>query len=166
MSALLTDLYELTMAAGYFAANKHHEIATFELSVRRLPAHRDFILVAGLQQALEYLANLRFSQEEIGYLRGLPQFAQASQSFFDYLADFRFTGNVFAVPEGTPMFAGEPIMTIKAPIIEAQIPETYLLSAITFQTLIATKASRVVAAAKGRDVFEFGTRRAHSPEAG
>lgn len=166
MSALLTDLYELTMAAGYFAANKHHERATFELSVRRLPAHRDFILVAGLQQALEYLANLRFTPEEIDYLRGLPQFANSTPAFFDYLADFRFTGNIFAVPEGTPVFAGEPIMTIKAPIIEAQIPETYLLSTITFQTLIATKASLVVSAAQGRDVYEFGTRRAHTPEAG
>ena len=166
MSALLTDLYELTMAAGYFSAGKHQGIATFELSVRRLPAHRDFILVAGLQQALEYLANLRFTADEIAYLRGLAQFRNADPAFFDYLANFRFTGNVFAVPEGTPMFAGEPIMTIKAPIIEAQIPETYLLSIITFQTLIATKAARVAAAAQGRDVYEFGTRRAHSPEAG
>ena len=166
MNALLTDLYELTMAAGYFAAGKHQDIATCELSVRRLPAHRDFIVVAGLQQALEYLANLRFEPEEIEYLRGLPQFANAAPEFFDYLTNFRFTGNVFAVPEGTPVFAGEPIMTLKAPIIEAQIPETYLLSAITFQTLIATKATRVVRAAQGRDVYEFGTRRAHSPEAG
>jgi nicotinate phosphoribosyltransferase len=166
MNALLTDLYELSMAAGYFAAGKHNDVATFELSVRRLPAHREFILVAGLQQALEYLANLSFTPEEIAYLKTLPQFANSSPEFFDYLADFRFTGNVFAVPEGTPMFAGEPIMTIKAPIIEAQIPETYLLSTLTFQTLIATKASRVVDAAQGRDVFEFGTRRAHSPEAG
>jgi nicotinate phosphoribosyltransferase len=166
MNALLTDLYELTMAAGYYAAGKHHEIATFEFSVRRLPEHRDFILVAGLQQALEYLANLRFTSDEIAYLRGLPQFSNASPEFFEYLASFRFTGNVFAVPEGTPMFAGEPIMTIQAPIIEAQIPETYLLATITFQTLIATKASRVVAAAEGRDVYEFGARRAHTPDAG
>lgn len=166
MNALLTDLYELTMAAGYFSAGKHGDVATFELSVRRLPAHRDFIIVAGLQQALEYLANLRFTSDEIAYLRGLPQFKNAVPEFFDYLAAFRFTGNVFAVPEGTPMFSGEPILTLKAPIIEAQIPETYLLSAITFQTLIATKASRVVSAAQGREVYEFGTRRAHTPEAG
>jgi nicotinate phosphoribosyltransferase len=166
MNALLTDLYELTMAAGYFSTGKHLESATFELSVRRLPAHRDFIIVAGLQQALEYLANLRFAPEEIDWLRGLPQFANAGPGFFDYLAGFRFTGNVFAVPEGTPMFAGEPIMTIKAPLIEAQIPETFLLSTLTFQTLIATKASRVATAAQGRPVYEFGTRRAHSPEAG
>jgi len=166
MSALLTDLYELTMAAGYFWAGKHRDLATFELSVRRLPANRDFIIVAGLRQALEYLANLRFTSGEIAYLRGLPQFGNASTEFFDYLAGFRFTGNVFAVPEGTPMFAGEPILTIQAPLIEAQIPETYLLSEITFQTLIATKASRVVSSAQGRPVYEFGTRRAHSPEAG
>jgi len=166
MSALLTDLYELTMAAGYWAAGKQSEIATFELSVRRLPANRDFILIAGIQQALEYLANLRFTPEEVAYLRGLPQFQNAGPGFFDYLGDFRFTGNVFAVPEGTPVFAGEPIMTIKAPLIEAQIPETYLLATITFQTLIATKAARMAQAAQGRPVYEFGTRRAHSPEAG
>src|SRR6185437_16956037 len=154
------------MAAGYFSAGKHHDLATFELSVRRLPAHRDFIIVVGLQQALEYLANLRFTSEEIAYLRSLPQFKNSPPEFFDYLAGFRFTGNVFAVPEGTPMFAGEPILTIKAPIIESQIPETYLLSTLTFQTLIATKAARVAAAAQGREVYEFGTRRAHTPEAG
>ena len=166
MSALLTDLYELTMAAGYFAAGRQNDIATFELSIRRLPANRDFVIVAGLEQALEYLANLRFEPEEIAYLRTLPQFYKAGSEFFDYLAQFRFTGHVFAVTEGTPVFAGEPILTLKAPIIEAQIPETYLLSTITFQSLIATKACRVASAAQGRDVYEFGTRRAHTPEAG
>jgi nicotinate phosphoribosyltransferase len=154
------------MAAGYFEAGRHSDIGTFELSVRRLPAHRDFILVAGLHQALEYLSKLRFTADEIAYLKDLPQFANASAAFWEYLANFKFTGHVFAVPEGTPMFAGEPVMTIKAPLIEAQIPETYLLSTITFQTLIATKAARVSAAAQGRAVYEFGTRRAHSPEAG
>jgi len=154
------------MAAGYFSAAKHHEIATFELSVRRLPAGRKYILAAGLQQALEYLANLRFTADQIEYLRSLHQFKNAPSGFWDYLASFRFTGHVFAVPEGTPMFAGEPLMTLKAPVIEAQIPETYLLSTLTFQTLIATKASLVVNAAHGRDVYEFGTRRAHTPEAG
>src|SRR5215469_14006615 len=166
MSALLTDLYELTMASGYFAAGRQNDIATFELSIRRLPANRDFVIVAGLEQALEYLANLHFEPEEIAYLKTLPQFQNAGSEFFDYLAQFRFTGHVFAVTEGTPVFAGEPIMTLKAPIIEAQIPETYLLSTITFQSLIATKGYRVASAAQGRDVFEFGTRRAHSPEAG
>ncbi len=110
--------------------------------------------------------SLRFTPDEVAYLRGLSQFANAAPEFFDYLANFRFTGTVFAVPEGTLMFAGEPILTIKAPIIEAQIPETYLLSTITFQSLIATKAARIALAAKGRPVYEFGTRRAHTPEAG
>jgi nicotinate phosphoribosyltransferase len=115
---------------------------------------------------LDFLQNLRFTAEEIDYLRGLPQFQRISPGFFDYLRDFRFTGDLFSVPEGTPMFAGEPILSIRAPLIEAQIPETYLLSAITFQTLIATKAARMADAAGDRDVIEFGTRRAHTPEAG
>ncbi len=100
------------------------------------------------------------------YLRGLPQFSHVSRAFFDYLRTFRFTGDLFSVPEGTPLFAGEPVLTIRAPIIEAQIPETYLLSEITFQTLIASKAARCAEAAAGRPVAEFGTRRAHTPEAG
>ncbi|MBI2680059.1 MAG: nicotinate phosphoribosyltransferase [Candidatus Solibacter usitatus] len=166
MSGLLTDLYELTMAAGYFEAGIASRTATFELSVRSLPKQRNFVLAAGLAQAVEYLQGLRFSREEIAYLRGLPQFARVSSRFFDMLGDFRFTGDVFAVPEGTPLFAGEPMMTIRAPLIEAQVPETYLLSALTFQTLIASKAARVVHAGGGRDIVEFGTRRAHTPEAG
>jgi nicotinate phosphoribosyltransferase len=163
---LLTDLYELTMAAGYFAAGKVGERATFEFTVRRLPAHRNFLIAAGLPQAVEYLLGLGFGDEEIAYLRGLPQFRQVSAGFFDYLREFRFSGDLFAVPEGTPLFAGEPLLVLRAPIVEAQIPETYLLSAITFPSLIATKAARCVAAAAGRDVVEFGTRRAHTPEAG
>jgi len=166
MNGLLTDLYELTMAAGYYEAGKAKQKATFELSIRRLPARRNFVIAAGLAQAIDYLLNLSFSAEEIEYLRTLPAFARASQGFFDYLRDFHFTGDVFAVPEGTPLFAGEPMMTVRAPIIEAQIPETYLLSALTFQTLIATKAARMAHAAAGRAVIEFGTRRAHTPEAG
>jgi nicotinate phosphoribosyltransferase len=166
VNALLTDLYELTMSAGYFEAGKTAERATFELSVRRLPKGRNFILAAGLPQAVDYLLNLSFDASEIAYLRALPQFASASPGFFDYLRAFRFTGDLFAVPEGTPLFAGEPILTVRAPLIEAQIPETYLLSTITFQSLIATKAARMVSAAGGRDVVEFGARRAHTPEAG
>ncbi|HXB68437.1 MAG TPA: nicotinate phosphoribosyltransferase [Candidatus Acidoferrales bacterium] len=166
MNALLTDLYELTMAAGYFDAGKTSQIATFELSIRRLPAHRNFVVVAGLPQVVDYLLNLKFTPEEIDYLRGLPQFRHVSAAFFDYLRDFRFTGDLFAVPEGTPLFAGEPLLTIRAPIVEGQIPETYLLSAVTFQTLIATKAARCVEMSGGRAVVEFGTRRAHTPEAG
>ena len=163
---LLTDFYQLTMAAGYFQAAKTHERATFELFVRKLPHNRNFILAAGLAQAVEYLLDLRFTSEEIGYLQGLPQFQRTPPEFFEMLAALRFTGDLFAVPEGTPMFAGEPFLTVRAPLVEAQIAETYLLSTLGFQSLIATKAARVVKAAMGREVVEFGTRRAHSPEAG
>jgi len=166
MNALLTDLYELTMAAGYFEAGKAQQKATFELTIRRLPANRNFVVAAGLPQAIDYLLNLSYNGEEIDYLRSLPAFARVSDGFFEYLRAFRFTGDVFAVPEGTPLFAGEPMMTVRAPVIEAQIPETYLLSALTFETLIATKAARTVEAAGGRSVVDFGTRRAHTPEAG
>jgi nicotinate phosphoribosyltransferase len=166
VTGLLTDLYELTMAAGYFEAGKATQKATFELSIRRLPTRRNFVIAAGLAQCVEYLLNLRFTAEEIDYLRGLQQFARVSSGFFDYLRDFRFTGDVFAVPEGTPLFAGEPMLIVRAPLIQAQIPETALLSAITFQSLIASKAARMVEAAGGRDVLDFGTRRAHTPQAG
>jgi nicotinate phosphoribosyltransferase len=154
------------MAAGYFNAGKTTERATFEFSIRRLPAHRNFVIAAGLPDVVDYLLNLSFTSEEIGYLRQLPQFANTSPGFFDYLSKFRFTGDLFAVPEGTPLFAGEPAVAIRAPLIEAQIPETFVLSAITFPTLIASKAARCVESADGRDVIEFGTRRAHTPEAG
>ena len=166
MSALLTDLYQLTMSAGYWQSGKASEVATFELFVRRLPPHRNFLLAAGLAQAVEYLLNLRFTKEEIAYLRNLPQFRSVDSEFFEMLNGFRFTGDVFAVPEGTPLFAGEPILTVRAPLLEAQIPETYLLAMIGYQSLIATKAARIVEAAAGRAVVEFGTRRAHGPEAG
>jgi nicotinate phosphoribosyltransferase len=166
MNGLLTDLYELTMAAGYFESGKAAEKATFEFTIRRLPQNRNYVVVAGIHEVVDYLLNLNFKAEEIDYLRGLPQFARVSPAFFDYLRDFRFTGDLFAVPEGTLLFAGEPALSIRAPIIEAQIPETYLLSTVTFQTLIASKAARCVTAAGPRGVVEFGTRRAHTPEAG
>jgi nicotinate phosphoribosyltransferase len=171
LNALLTDLYELTMAAGYFAAGKHRETGIFEMTVRRLPRNRDFVVTAGLHRALDYLLNLRFTGEEIAWLRSLPQFGSTPAGFWDYLAGFRFTGDLFAVPEGTILYEGQPILNIRAPLIEGQIPETFLLSCITFETLIASKAARIVHAAAGpdgqkRDVVEFGTRRAHSPEAG
>ncbi len=166
MNGLLTDLYELTMAAGYFESGKAAEKATFELAIRRLPANRNFAVVAGMLQVADYLLDLSFTAEEIDYLRALPQFARVSPAFFDYLRDFRFTGDLFAVPEGTLLFAGEPALTVRAPILEAQIPETYLLSTVTFQTLIASKAARCTAGAAGLPVVEFGTRRAHSPDAG
>ena len=154
------------MAAGYFSAGKQAETATFEFTVRRLPRNRDFVIAAGLHRAVEYLLNLNFAADEIEWLRGLPNFRHADPAFWDYLADFRFTGDVFAVPEGTVLYAGQPLLNVRAPLIEGQIPETYLLSAISFETLIASKAARLTHAAGGRDVFDFGTRRAHTPEAG
>jgi nicotinate phosphoribosyltransferase len=166
MPALNTDLYELTMAAGYFMSGKANDIATFELSVRRLPDRRNFLIVAGLQQALEYLCELRFEQDELDYIRSLKQFANAPPEFFDYLAKLRFEGDVFAVPEGTPVLAGEPLLIVRAPLIQAQLVETYLLSTLAFQTTVASKAVRCVMAAKGRSIVEFGSRRAHSPGAG
>ncbi len=166
MSALNTDLYELTMAAGYFVEGKAGDVATFELSVRRLPETRNFLLAAGLQQALEYLQNLRFEAEEIEYLRSLPQFKYTPAEFFEYLSGLRFTGDLFAIPEGTPVFANEPIAIIRGPLIQAQLVETYLLSTFAFQTSVASKAARCAIAAEGRPVVEFGSRRAHSPNAG
>lgn len=165
MKALHTDLYQLTMAAGYFAAGKIEECAVFELFVRRLPENREYLITAGLQQAVDYLLDLRFTTEQIDYLRTLSQFARASEEFWRYLLDLRFTGNLFAMPEGTAFYPAEPIVTVQAPIIEAQIVETYLVATLAHQSMIASKAARVVAAAQGRGVVEFGARRAHSPEA-
>jgi nicotinate phosphoribosyltransferase len=166
VTGLLTDLYQLTMAAGYFEAGKTAESATFELFFRRLPRYRNYVVAAGLAQAVDYLLNLKFCDEEIDYLRGLPQFRRVSSDFFDALRQLRFTGDVFAMAEGTPIFANEPFLTVRAPLMEAQIAETYLLATIGFQSLVATKASRIVEVAGGRAVVDFGARRAHSAEAG
>jgi nicotinate phosphoribosyltransferase len=163
--ALLTDLYELTMAAAYFD-NRHACPASFEMFVRHLPANRGYLVAAGLEQSLDYLEKLAFSGPQIGFLRRHPAFANVSDAFFEYLREFRFTGEVWAVPEGTPVFSGEPLLRITAPIIEAQLVETFLLATITFQTMIASKAARVVQSAAGRAVVEFGSRRAHGPLAG
>ena len=163
--ALATDLYELTMAAAYFE-NGLHQPAVFELFVRSLPRHRSYLIVAGLAQALEYLASLHFSEEQIDFLRRQPAFKHVSREFFEYLAEMRFTGDVWAMPEGTAAFAMEPLLRVSAPIIEAQLVETVLLSTLNFQTLIASKTARIVTAARGHDVIEFGSRRAHGPEAG
>jgi nicotinate phosphoribosyltransferase len=153
------------MAAAYFESGFWAN-ASFELFVRSLPEQRSFLLSAGLEQALEYLEDVRFREEEIEYLRLQPVFRHISDAFFDYLRDFRFMGEVWAIPEGTPVFGEEPLLRVRAPVIQAQIVETYLLSTLTFQTMIASKAARVVAAAEGRDVVEFGSRRAHGPDAG
>ena len=163
-NALATDLYELTMAAAYFE-NKESTEATFELFVRNLPQNRSYLIAAGLEQAVEYLRDLRFEKDHVDFLKNHPSFRGISDGFFRYLREFRFTGDAWALPEGTVLFANEPILRITAPIIEAQVVETYLLSTINFQTLIATKASRIVQSARGRDVVEFGARRAHGPEA-
>lgn len=166
MYGLATDLYQLTMAAGYHA-QRHlgAEKASFELFARRLPPHRSYLVLAGLEQAIEYLRNLRFSDEEIAFLQSLPVFAHVSRDYFAYLRDFRFSGDVWAMPEGTIAFAGEPFLRITAPLIEAQLLETYLLATINFQTLIASKAARMVDASQGRSIIEFGARRAHGMDA-
>ncbi len=163
-SFLLTDLYEVTMAAAFFE-NDFNPLASFELYVRKLPKNRGYLIAAGLEQALSWLEQTRFSEDDLAFLRQHAAFRLIGDSFFDYLRDLRFTGDVWAVPEGTVVFAEEPILRVTAPLIQAQLVETYLLAAITFQTMIATKASRVVAAAEGRDVIEFGARRAHGPAA-
>ncbi len=163
--ALLVDLYELTMAAGYFEHGMDFS-ATFELFVRSIPDERSYLVAAGVDDALDYLEALHFSEDELRYLQTLPAFRGVTDDFFEYLKKFRFTGDVVGVPEGTIVFGEEPILQVTAPIAEAQIVETYLLSVINFETLIASKAARVVHAAAGRTVLEFGTRRAQGPEAG
>jgi len=164
-SGLLTDLYELTMAAGYLQT-RFDARASFELFVRHLPPHRNYLVAAGLEQALEFLENVQFGADEIEYLRRHPVFRHIREEFFDYLAKFRFSGDVWAMPEGTLVFPGEPVMRVTAPILEGQILETYLLATLSYQTMIASKAARVVTAAQGRQVVEFGARRAHGSQAG
>ncbi|MBR5816544.1 MAG: nicotinate phosphoribosyltransferase [Anaerotignum sp.] len=161
--ALLTDLYELTMMQGYYETGAHKRQVVFDLFYRKNPSGNGYAIAAGLQQAIEYLDELHFSAEDIAYLESLNIF---SEGFIAYLKDFRFTGEVYAIPEGTVVFPHEPLMRIKAPIIEAQLIETALLNIINHQSLIATKASRVVHAAQGDPVLEFGLRRAQGPDAG
>jgi nicotinate phosphoribosyltransferase len=166
VSALATDLYELTMMAGYWAAGMNQP-AGFELYVRELPDHRDYLVAAGLEQALDYLEQVRFTPEQIDYLRRLPVFQRVPGAFFDEcLPSFAFKGEVWAVEEGTPIFPHEPFLRVTAPLQQAQLAETALLAIITFQTSIASKAARVVCVAGGRPVVEFGGRRAHGIEAG
>ncbi len=153
------------MAAGY-VQSRFEARASFELFVRSLPPRRNYLVAAGLEQALEFLENVRFSEEEILYLRALPVFEKVSAEFFDYLGRFRFTGDVWALPEGTIYFPGEPVLRVTAPIIQAQLVETSLLSILHFQSIIASKAARITTAAGERQVIEFGSRRAHGIEAG
>ncbi|MBP3591699.1 MAG: nicotinate phosphoribosyltransferase [Clostridia bacterium] len=158
---LLCDFYELTMANGYFELGKGDEIAYFDVFFRTLPDGGGFAIAAGLAQVIEYIKDLKFTEEDIEFLRSKGIF---SEKFLAYLADFRFTGDIYAVPEGTPIFPGEPFMTVRAPSIEAQFIETYVLLALNHQSLIATKANRVVRAAQGRAVAEFGSRRAQGAD--
>lgn len=164
MSGLCTDLYELTMARGYFEAGKN-PTATFDVFVRSLPRNRSYLIAAGLEQALDFLEGLSFSNEDIEYLRGLEAFRNASKAFWDYLRGFRFSGVVRALPEGTIFFPNEPVLSVTAPLIEGQVAETALVSILNLQSMVATKAERVVRAAQGRGVVDFGARRAHGPAA-
>ncbi|MFO7986187.1 MAG: nicotinate phosphoribosyltransferase [Desulfatiglandaceae bacterium] len=159
--ALFTDLYELTMLQAYFEEEMTAE-AVFSLFVRRLPARRNFLFACGLASVLDYLETVRFDEDDLAYLASLGNF---SQSFLDRLRDFRFTGDVYAVPEGTPVFADEPILEVVAPLPEAQIVETFVINQIHLQTLLATKACRVITAARGRPVIDFGARRMHGVDA-
>lgn len=162
VSALLTDRYQLTMLKGYFGRGMH-EVATFEFFVRNLPGERAFLIAAGLEQALEYLEQLRFAPEELAWLAGPGGFPRA---FVDYLDGWGFTGDVHAMPEGTVCFANEPLLRITAPIMEAQLVESRLINILHFQTLIASKAARCVLAAPEKVLVDFGLRRAHGAEAG
>ena len=158
---LLCDFYELTMANGYFLSGKGDEISYFDVFFRRVPDGGGYAIAAGLEQVIDYISNLHFTEEDLDFLRSKKQF---SEGFLDYLRTFRFTGDIWAVPEGTPIFPGEPILTVRARAVEAQFIETFLLLALNHQSLIATKASRVVRAAQGRAVAEFGSRRAQGAD--
>jgi nicotinate phosphoribosyltransferase len=159
--SLFTDYYELTMCASYFD-NQNFEPATFDLFIRRLPENRSYFLFVGLEEALQYLQSIKFTDEHLAYLKKQG----FSRDFIEYLRNFKFTGDVWAVPEGSIAFPNEPLMRVTAPIIEAQLVETFLLNTINLQTMIATKASRVVHAAKGKSVIEFGLRREPGVDAG
>ena len=159
---MLTDFYELTMADGYFETGMAEDIAYFDMFFRKVPDGGGFAIMAGLEQTIDYLKNLKFTEEDIEYLRSKNMFCE---EFLDYLRKFEFKCDVWAVPEGTPIFPHEPIVTVRGPVMQAQFIETMVLLTINHQSLIATKANRIVRAAKGRPVMEFGTRRAHGAEA-
>ena len=159
---MLCDFYELTMGNGYLRAGYGDRITYFDLFFRQVPDGGGFAIAAGLEQVVDYIKDLHFDEEDIAYLRGRGIFCE---EFLDYLKNFKFTGDIWAVPEGTPVFPREPLITVRAPAIQAQLVETYLLLAVNHQSLIATKASRIVRAARGRAVMEFGSRRAQGADA-
>jgi nicotinate phosphoribosyltransferase len=158
----LCDYYELTMSNGYLANGYRDKITYFDMFFRSIPDEGGFAIAAGLEQVLDYVENLRFSEEDIEFLRSKKLFGE---DFLSYLKSFRFSGDIWAVPEGTPVFPHEPMLTVRAPAIEAQLLETYILMELNHQSLIATKANRMVRAAQGRAILEFGSRRAHGADA-
>lgn len=160
--SLLCDFYELTMGNGYFKKGYRDSITYFDMFFRTVPDGGGFAIAAGLEQVIDYIEKLHFDREDIEFLREKKLF---DEDFLEYLKDFRFTGDIYAIPEGTPVFPNEPIVIVRAPAIQAQLIETFLLMTINHQTLIATKANRIVRAAQGRTVLEFGSRRAHGADA-
>ena len=160
--SMLCDYYELTMGNGYFRKGMGEQKVYFDLFFRKVPDGGGFAIAAGLEQVVEYIQNLHFDDEDIEYLRGRNMF---DEDFLEYLRNFRFTGDIYAVPEGTPVFPREPLITVRADAIQAQLLETFLLLSINHQSLIATKASRIVRSAEGRAVMEFGSRRAQGADA-
>ena len=158
---MLCDFYELTMGNGYFQTGQADQICYFDVFFRSVPDEGGFAIAAGLEQVIDYIQRLHFDEEDISYLRGKGCF---SEEFLDYLRQFRFTGDIWAVPEGTPIFPREPILTVRAPAIEAQFIETFILLTLNHQSLIATKSNRIVRSAKGRPVSEFGSRRAQGTD--
>lgn len=159
---MLCDFYELTMGNGYFRNGYKDRITYFDVFFRKVPDEGGYAIAAGLEQLIDYIENLHFSEEDIAYLRGRNLFCE---EFLDYLRDFRFTGDIYAIPEGTPVFPREPMVVVRAPSIEAQLIETFTLLTINHQSLIATKANRICRAAMGRTVLEFGSRRAQGADA-
>lgn len=159
---MMTDFYELTMANGYFEAGKKDEICYFDVFYRTIPDQAGYAIFAGLEQIIDYIKELRFDKEDIEYLKSKNMF---SENFLDYLANFKFQGDIYAMPEGTPIFPNEPVLIIRGNAIEAQFIETFILSQMNHQSLIATKTNRIVRSAQGRAVSEFGARRAHGAEA-
>ena len=159
---MLCDFYELTMGNGYFENGYKDRITYFDVFFRKVPDGGGYAIAAGLEQLIDYIENLHFTEADIAYLRGRKLF---SEKFLDYLKDFRFTGDIYAIPEGTPVFPREPLVVVRAPAIEAQLIETFTLLTINHQSLIATKANRIVRAARGRTVLEFGSRRAQGADA-
>ena len=159
---MLCDFYELTMGNGYFRNGYKDRITYFDVFFRKVPDQGGFAIAAGLEQLIDYIENLHFSEEDIAYLRGRSLFCE---EFLDYLKNFRFTGDIYAIPEGTPVFPREPLVVVRAPSIEAQLIETFTLLTINHQSLIATKANRICRAANGRTVLEFGSRRAQGADA-